>query len=196
MIHLNGNICCAVDVETTGFIPGFHCIWQIAIVPLDCNYSPQGVVPFYMDIRVKRPENIDKKAIKVCNVDFYKRQQRAIDPWTCADMFDTWFEKLKLPIYKKIQPLASNWVFDRAFIIDWLGPKTYEQLFHPYYRDTQVVALHRNDVMAHQGREIEFPKIGLSSLASRLGITNLKPHDALQDALTSAEVYKRLVTTY
>ena len=40
MIHLNGNILCAVDVETTGLEVGFHEIWQIAVLPLDSNIKP------------------------------------------------------------------------------------------------------------------------------------------------------------
>lgn len=191
MQHLNGNILAAIDVETTGLVAGFHDLWQIAVVPLDYNLKPTN--PFYMDLRVKRPDNIDKAAIKVCNTDFFVRQKRAIDPWTCADLFEEWFTRLALPVGKRLVPLGSNWIFDRGFIIDWLGKESFDSFFHYLYRDTQVAALFLNDTNGYRGRKIEFPKVGLGSLVSRLGATNLKPHDALQDALASAEVYRRLI---
>lgn len=194
MRHLNGNLLCAVDVETTGFRPGFHDLWQIAIVPLDSEIRvAKNIMPFYMDMAIKRPENINKKAIGLTKIDFAKRQQRAVDPWTVADMFDDWFQRLNLPMYKKIVPLASNWPFDRSFIIEWLGEETFEQLFHPHYRDTMVAALHHNDIASFRANEIEYPQVGLKSLCSRLKAINEKPHDALQDCIATAEVYRRLI---
>ena len=194
MYHLNGNILCAVDVETTGFIPGFHDMWQIAVLPLDGEIQPsKNTMPFYMNMQVKRPENISKKAIKIANIDFYTAQKRAVDPWTAADMFDEWFQALKLPIYKKICPLASNWPFDRAFIIDWLGNETFQQLFHPHYRDTMVAALYDNDIANHRADKVEYHHVSLSALAHKMDVVNAKAHDALQDCITTAEVYRRLI---
>ena len=194
MRHLNGNLLCAIDCETTGFIPGCHDIWQIAILPLDSNIKPlKGIMPFYMDLQIKRPENIDPAAIKLAKVDFAKRQQRALDPWTVADQFDEWFEKLGLPLYKKICPLAQNWVFDRAFVIEWIGMETFDQLFSPHYRDTMTAALFCNDCADFKNERIPIPKVSLSYLGSVFNVKNLKPHDALQDAIVTAEVYRRMI---
>ena len=93
LMHLNGNILCAIDVETTGFIPGFHDVWQIAILPLNSEIRPAPVIPFYVDLKIKRPENIEPKAVKLNRTDFFQRQLRALDPWTAADMFDEWVQK-------------------------------------------------------------------------------------------------------
>jgi len=192
--HLNGNILCAVDVETTGFIPGYHDIWQIAVLPLDNFIKPsKDIIPFYIDLKVKRPENIEPEAVKLNRTDFYKRQLRAIDPWAAADMFDEWIQKLNLPIRKGICPLASNWPFDRSFIIDWLGRESFEQFFSPWYRDTMVSATFQNDIADHRGNRIEYPKVGLAPLGGRLKVKNAKAHDALQDCITTAEVYRRLI---
>ena len=109
MRHLNGNLLVTVDVETTGLLPGFHEMYQIAILPLDSQIRPyRGILPFYLDLQITRPENIDKKAVKMSKVDFAKRQQRAIDPFTAADMLEVWFERLQLPIYKRLCPLAQT----------------------------------------------------------------------------------------
>lgn len=193
LLHLNGNILCAVDVETTGFIPGHHDIWQIGILPLDSEIRPAPVLPFYIDLKIKRPENIDPKAIKLNRKDFYQRQLRALDPWTAAEMFDEWVQKMDLPIYKGLCPLASNWPFDRGFIIDWLGHETFQQLFSPWYRDTMVFALGQNDIADRKGDRIEYPKVSLAFLCGRLNVKNAKPHDALQDCIATAEVYRRML---
>ena len=108
LMHLNGNILCAMNVETTGFIPGHHDIWQIAFLPLDSEIRPAPVIPFYVDLKIKRPENVDPKAIKLNRTDFYKRQLRAMDPWTAADMFDEWVQKMDLPIHKGLCPLLCH----------------------------------------------------------------------------------------
>jgi DNA polymerase III epsilon subunit-like protein len=195
LIHLNGNILCAVDVETTGFVPGYNDIWQIAVLPLDNNIKPaKGILPFYLDMKIKRPDNVEPAAIKLNRTDFWQRQVRAVDPWTAADMFDEWFVKLGLPMRKSICPLASNWPFDRSFIVDWLGHETFNQLFSPWYRDTMVCALHHNDIADHRGNRIEYPKVGLGTLCGRLKVKNQKAHDALQDCIATAEVYRRLIS--
>lgn len=192
--HLNGNLLCAVDVETTGLVAGFHDIWQVAILPLDSTIKPaKDIMPFYLNMKVKRPENIDKKAVKLNNAVFYQLQQRAIDPWEAAEMFDSWFEALKLPIYKKIMPLGSNYAFDRAFLLDWLGAESYSQFFHFHFRDTQIAALYENDFASFRAEKIFFHHVGLSALAGKFHILNAKRHDSLQDAICTAECYRRML---
>lgn len=192
--HLNGNLLCAVDVETTGFIAGFHDLWQVAVLPLDSTVKPaRDIMPFYMNLRVKRPENIEKKAIKLNNINFYELQQRAIDPWEAADQFDEWFQALELPIYKKIMPLGSNYTFDKSFLIDWLGQESYNQFFHYHYRDTQISALYDNDNASFKANKIFYHHVGLQALCGKFGIKNQKKHDALQDAVCSAECYRRML---
>ena len=39
LVHLNGNLMAAVDLETTGTQPGYHEIIQIAVVPLDSEFQ-------------------------------------------------------------------------------------------------------------------------------------------------------------
>jgi len=195
--HLNGNLLAAVDVETTGLQPDFHEIWQIAILPLDFNIKPcKGIIPFYLDLLITRPENIDKKAIKMNKVEFAKRQQRAIDPFTAADMLDDWFDRLKLPIYKKICPLAQNWPFDKSFLLAWLGNTSFEHTFSPLYRDTMVNTIFHSDLSDFRGDKIKFVQYNLQYLCQKLNVKNQKPHDALQDCIATADVYRRLLLTH
>lgn len=208
MIHLNGNLLAAVDVETTGTIPGFHDIWQVCVLILDDNIKPdKRVTPFYLELRPKRPENIDMKAVKVSRMEFAQKMQRALDPWDAADLFDEWFEKLKvrterrpplLPEGKKLVPVAQNWPFDRSFMMDWLGVTSFESFFHPWYRDTLPVAQYLNDRYAKDTlcilpAKVPFPKSNLAYLCSQLKVKNLKAHDALQDCIATADVYNEMV---
>lgn len=208
MIHLNGNLLAVVDVETTGFIPGHHDVVQVCVLILNEFLEPdKRVIPFYVDMKPKRPENIDPKALKVNRLKFAQLQQRALDPFDAADMFDDWFEALKtdtpkrdalLPEGKKLAPVAQNWVFDRGFIIDWLGPKTYDSIFHPWYRDTLPTAQYLNDAHYHDPmtthqHKAPFPKSNLAYLCSQLDIKNHGAHDALQDCIATGEVYRRMV---
>ena len=197
LIHINNNILCAVDVETTGLVAGWHDIYQIAILPLGPDLRPmKDVIPLYLDLQVTSPERIDKKAVKMNREQFALKQQRALDPWTGADLFDQWFERLDLPTYKKIMPLAQNWPFDRAFIAHWLGKENFEHTFSVLYRDTMVVTQFHSDLMDHRGDTIVFPQYNLQYLCQKLGIKNAKPHDALQDCIATAEVYRRLLLLY
>lgn len=194
MKNLNGDILCAIDVETTGFVPGYNDIWQIAILPLGPDIqSNKKLMPFYMDIALKRPETVNPKAVKLTRIDFARRMQRAQDAFIVADQLDEWFERLHLPAYKKICPLAQNWPFDREFVKEWLGDETFFQLFSPRYRDTMSTALFMNDCAEFSGDIFPYPKVNLPYLGSQLKVANAKAHDALQDCLQTAEIYRRMV---
>ena len=197
MHHLNGNLLCSIDCETTGLLAGIHDIWQIAVVPLGPDIRPiRTIQPFYLNIKPSRPENIDPKAIDISRLAFATAMQSALDSYVAADLFDEWFERLKLPIWKKIIPLGHNWLFDRGFILDWLGPETFDQLIGFPHRDTMVALAFFNDALDFQNEPIRFPKYSLKAMCSWMKITNEKPHDALHDAIATAEVYRRLLSLH
>ena len=57
LVHLNGCLMAAVDLETTGTRPGYHEIIQIAVVPLDSDFKPLADVrPFYTLVKPNHPE--------------------------------------------------------------------------------------------------------------------------------------------
>lgn len=197
IIHINANQLVAVDVETTGLQPGYHEIHQVAILPLDSNIKPcRDIIPFCLDLQINYPERIEKKAIKGPREEFAKRQQRAIDPFTAADLLDDWFDRLKLPLYKRFYPLAQNWPFDRGFLIAWLGDTSFEHLFSPLYRDTMTIAIFHSDLSDFRGDKIKFVQYNLQYLCQKLDVINQKAHDALQDCIATAEVYRRLLQTF
>ena len=63
LVHLNGCLMAAVDLETTGTRPGYHEIIQIAVVPLDSDFKPLADVrPFYTLVKPKHPERESEAA--------------------------------------------------------------------------------------------------------------------------------------
>jgi DNA polymerase III epsilon subunit-like protein len=193
MIHLNGNKLCAIDLETTGDIPGYHDIWQICILPLDEKLEPdKNFVPYNLDLICKRPENIDETAIKNKG-RFLKSQISGIDPWYALDLLDEWFLKLKLGFKKMISPLAQNWVFDRSFLFEWMGKETFNQYLDSRFRDCMSTALYLNDVADFEAEQTPFPKVNLAYLCSQMKIDHERAHDAFEDCIVTAQVYKLLV---
>lgn len=198
MVHLNGNLLCAVDVETTGVIPGHHDLIQVAILPLDSNIKPlKTITPFYLNLTPHRLDNIDEKAMKITRKTLTDLILNSMDPDVAADLFDEWFERLKLPLtsnhHKKIMPMWSNGGFDKGFLRAWLGDEHYNHYFHFHERDTQTLALAINDRFYQHNEKTPFPKVGLNYLASCFQIENEMAHDALSDCVTTARVYEKLL---
>jgi DNA polymerase III epsilon subunit-like protein len=196
MVHLNGGLLCAIDCETTGLLAGYHDLVSIAVLPLDEKLDiHKDVTPFCMMLQPKRPDNADPQALKINKLSLADLILNGVEPYKAADLFEEWFEKLNLGYNKQIMPLAQNWPFDRSFIQDWLGIKTYEFCISRFYRDTMVVASYENDCADFRCEEHPYPKVNLQYLCSQLKVVNHNPHDALSDCVATAEVYKRLITT-
>jgi DNA polymerase III epsilon subunit-like protein len=194
MITLNGNVLCAIDVETTGLNPGFHEITQVCFLPLDENLKPRkDIVPFDLNLHIDYEERIDWGALRISKINFLKHQQQAIDKYRAADLFEDWVEKLNLPLNKRISPLAHNWPFDRAFILDWLQPIGFGNYIDGRFRDTMALASSINDIYDRLNEPVPFPKVNLSYIASMLKIPHEGAHNALNDCVVTAQVYASLL---
>lgn len=195
----NSNMLCAIDIETTGDEPGFHDIVQVAVLPLDSDLNPwTGVTPFYTDLKLKRPENAHdglcfRNSKRVKKERIVQAQLSGIDPDKAADLLEEWFEKLNLGLEKRIMPLAHNWASDRCFMIDWLGIKNFAHIFDARYRDTQVVGLYLNDVSEFKVEQPPFPKVRLQYMTNVYRIPHERAHDALQDCMVTAQLYKQIL---
>lgn len=198
MLHLNGNLLCVIDTETTGLKAGFHDVIEVCIIPLDCNIQPlkelngKPLMPFMVELQPKRPNNIDPEALSVNKKTLVEIMGRGLDPWYAADLFEKWWEDLKLPFGKRITPLGQNYAFDRGFLVDWLGDENYNQFFHYHYRDTCVAAGFMNDRADFHAEVYPFQKINLQYLCSTLKVERQRAHTAVSDCLATAEVYRRM----
>lgn len=197
MTHLNDNILCVVDTETTGDKVGFHDLVEVCVLPLDSELKVyKGVIPFYVELKPRRPENChpDVADIEIHRSRLCHAQIHGLDPDAAADLFDEWYMKLGLKVNKRISPLAQNWPFDRGFLIDWLGLLSFNRYFDARYRDTMVAALFENDKADFHAESYPYPKVNLKYLASCLKVETIRMHDALQDCLVTAEVYRRMLS--
>jgi len=200
MQHLNGDLLCAIDTETTGLDPFFHEICQICILPLDSNIEPiKDIMPFYMEIIPEYPERINRQAMTVNRLKMAEIAQRGFPKDKVAELLEEWFEKLNLPVTnygkgKRILPLGHNYAFDKAFIMAWLGGTMYDDLFHYHYRDTMIAAGFLDDRASFIAEKCPFGKCSLSWVANKLNVPHDRAHDALQDCLVTAQCYKKILT--
>jgi DNA polymerase III epsilon subunit-like protein len=192
--HLNGNLLCAVDIETTGNRPRYHEPIQIAIVPLNSDLRPlRGVRAFYTDIQPLHIERADGRATAVHQLPLEELAIHAPSRDKVVDMLVEWFEGLDLPFEKQLVPLAHNWAFEASFFKAWWGVPLLEKLFHPHPRDAMQLALAMNDRSVFKGEKAPFNRVGLGSLCNVFNIINPKAHDAYHDCLAEAEVYRCLL---
>lgn len=194
-VHFNGHLLCAIDTETTGLRAGFHDIIQIAIVALNPDLTPNlNIMPFHTKLQPKRPHNFDDSSTEVNSQTLEDAMEYGMEPWTAVDLFDDWFKRLALPERKLIVPLGHNFPFDKDFITDWLGgPISYQSYFHGHVRDSMSAALFVNDTADWRSERIPHPKVGLKYLCGLLGVELINAHDAMADALASAECYRKLL---
>lgn len=196
LLNLNNNMMVAVDVETTGLLAGYHEIVQIAVVPLNSELQPcEDHRPFYISIRPDHPER-QKGAAGVHGLKMDELLSMSVSQEKAADLFDEWFVNLELPYKKRLAPLAHNWAFERGFLSHWLGLETFDAIFHPYARDTWVLATIINDAAAWHGRECPFTRIKLGAMCERFGFNVLNAHDALSDALATAKLYREMLRSF
>jgi DNA polymerase III epsilon subunit-like protein len=196
-IHLNGDLFCAIDTETTGLDPYENSVIELCILPLKSDYTiNKSILPFNMLMKPIPGKKIEMDAMTVNKLDITKILTTCLDAYKVADLLVEWFEKLGLPTYKRIVPIAQNWPFDSGFLISWLGRKTYDLLFARHFRDTMSMACSLNDMADMRGEKIPFPKVSLGALSKRFGIVNPDPHRALGDCVTTAAVYKQLLKFY
>jgi DNA polymerase III epsilon subunit-like protein len=201
MQHLNGNLLCAIDCETTGLDPMVHELVQICILPLNSNLEPiRSVLPFYVEIKPEHPDRVSKEAMSVNMIDLATICQRGHDRFKAIELLENWMAKIGLPYTKfgtrkKITPLGHNYQFDKGFIQAWLGHEQYDELFHYHYRDSMIAANFINDRASFltPGEPVPFSKVNLSWLAKQLNVQTDRAHDSLQDCLTTAGVYRKLL---
>ena len=186
-----------IDIETSGIDPLKHDILQICILPLGPDLKPDTEVgPFYMEmVPLKEREDVDPTAMRTNGLDWDKLRSSALDPYKVAELFDEWFQRLRLPPNKSIIPLAHNYPFEQKFLEAWLGPIAMSHYFFQY-RDSMALAASINDMADMHSEQYPFPKLSLKYLCSELKVENQRAHDAMQDCIATAEVYRRLVTRY
>jgi len=194
LVHLNGSVLASVDLETTGRRAGYHEIIQIAVVPLNSDLRPaEGIKPFYTTVRPEHPERQERGAAYVHGININELILNAPESGKVKDLLVEWFERLDLPVGKNLVPLAHNWAFEASFLTAWLGIEQTGYIFHSHARDSMLYALSLNDRAAFKGEKAPFNRVSLGSLCKHFGVPNEAAHDAMNDALAEAEVYRAIL---
>jgi len=199
LVHLNNNLLCAIDCETTGLSPTYHEIIQIAIVPLDNWLEPRKDVPvFDLKIRPDYLDRIDLKSMEINRVQLESLIESGVSKERSFELFEHYFmTKLKPPEGKKIVPLGYNIAaFDLPFINDWMGNHAFRHYIHGHSRDAMLTACYLNDVADLHAEQVPFPNLKLKFVAKALDIEVIDgiTHDALYDSFLAAQVYKKMLT--
>jgi DNA polymerase III epsilon subunit-like protein len=203
---------CAIDVETSGLIAGYHEILQLAAIPLGDDYKWNRHLNFYNKyLRPDCVDRVDPEAVKVLKrydtsldydqvitskTDLNKFCETGIEQSRAADMFIAWFEKLGLKPKRRLLPVGHNLQFDMSFIEHWLGKHAYDYIFDPRWRDTMTVSLFWNDVDGFRNDRCMFKDAKLGSLCTSLKVENFCAHNAFDDAIATAECYGRMVKQF
>lgn len=164
MKHLNSNILCAVAVKTTGSDATKHEILEIAVIPVNavCKVSKDHI-PFNLMFKPERPQDAEYSI----NNDFMLDCcTRGMDPYEAAELFEIWFERLKLKGRKQIMVLSHNWASKREFLKAWLMPTAFNRIFNIDYRDIMPIGLYYNDLDDARNELCRFPKVKLSYMCA------------------------------
>lgn len=204
MQHLNGDIICAIDCETTGLDVNFHEIWELAIIPLDrdlnvlkVSNNGRRILPLDMLIKPEYPDRIDPELLRRRHADLTRAITTGFDCDQASGLLEEWVDKLDLPEGKfqgrrRIIPLGQNYRFDKDMITAWLGEDLYKYMFSHLYRDTMTVALFLDDNAGMYADKVPYGKYSLSWLANQHNIKIERAHRALDDAHATAKIYKKM----
>ena len=104
------NVFAAIDLETTGLDPAWHEVLEIAIVPLNPDFTVSTVIPeFTCRIRAEHPERADSTALNTNH----------LNPTEGENIADVRAELVQWAMENgitSITPLAHNLAFDMAFV--------------------------------------------------------------------------------
>lgn len=207
--HMAGHIVCVVDVETTDIVPRHLVekvtpegkvvyesvggeVVQIAIQPINLDYEPY-LKPFYTNVRPINVEGANYDAMRAHGIDVVDLLAQAPMREKVVQLFDRWFDALDLPKDRKIIPVAHNWPFEFSYLTWFFGRSRFDSCFHYHPRDTLQMALFLRDRAARMCYKQPFHSVGLQALCKVFDIQTQHAHNALQDCLAEAKLYKKLV---
>ena len=180
------TIFAAIDLETTGLAPAWHEVLEIAIVPLNPDFTVSTVIPeFTCRIRAEHPERADSTALNTNH----------LNPTEGENIADVRAELVQWAMENgitSITPLAHNLAFDMAFV-KTAFPE-FSRIFTHHGRDSMRLAITLNDLARMQDGEVRFPSVSLRSLKLALDIEGEVQHHALEDAKDAAHVYRKLTS--
>lgn len=175
----------AVDIETTGDLPGTHEIVQISVVVFNNKFEPLN--RFLSYVRPLHPEYAMEEAMNVNKLSLEKLMKEPT-PAQVRNLFINWKESHFGD--EKIKVLGHNvGQFDVQFLKLFFSPKTYDSLFRRRVMDTSGIA----EFLKMQGKIPSNVETTFDALLNHFGIIPKARHDAYEDTLLTIELLKREV---
>ena len=180
------NIFAAIDLETTSLDPARGEVIDIAVVPLNPDFTICTDIPeFSCRIRAEHPERADLTALNTNRLNPNEGE-------TISDVRSELMQWAAENGISSITPLAHNLAFDMAFM-KTAFPE-FSRIFTHHGRDSMRLALSLNDVLHAQAVDARFGSVSLQSLKLALGVEGDVRHNALEDARDTAHVYRKLTS--
>lgn len=195
MVHLNNNLMCSTDCETTGLRVGYHEITKIAFLPLNEKLEPhETYLPFDLLIRPEHPERMEKGVPMRAKRIMAEAVEIGHPAEVAFELFERWFTELGLHEKRRIVPLAYNWPFENVWYRQWMGQENFSYYIDSSYRDLFSLTYMMNDRSDFNGEKLTFPtpERKLATVCRNLGvhIDENSLHDCIYDAYITAQAYK------
>ena len=179
------QIMAAIDLETTG-LDAVRCeIIDMAVVPLNEDFTVSTEIPeFTSRIKAEHPETAEEAALRVNGMN----PSDGVPLDVVRRDFAAWLQDNGI---EKIVPLAHNLGFDMKFLL-----KTFPEasrVFCHRGRDSMRLALAINDISVRDNGESMFSRVSLSAVKETLGIVGEVNHSAFEDAKDAAAVYRKML---
>ena len=179
------DIVAAIDLETTGLDVDRCEIIDMAVVPLNADFTVSTEIPeFTSRIKAEHPETAVADALRVNGMNPHD----GVPLETVRRDFTTWMQDNGIG---RIAPLGHNLGFDMKFLLRNFPEAS--RVFYNRGRDSMLLALAINDISIQEKGEPMFPKYSLSTIKERLGIVGEVNHSAFEDAKDTAEVYRKML---
>ena len=179
------QIMAAIDLETTGLDAARCEIIDMAVVPLNEDFTVSTEIPeFTSRIKAEHPETAEEAALRVNGMN----PSDGVPLDVVRRDFAAWLQDNGI---ERIVPLAHNLGFDMKFLL-----KTFPEassVFCHRGRDSMRLALAVNDVYQRERREQKFPSASLAAVKDALGIMGEVNHSAFEDAKDAALVYRKML---
>ena len=179
------KIFAAIDLETSGLDVSKGEILDIAIVPLNQDFTISKDVPeFTARVKAEHPETAEIQALQVNRLNPNEGERREkvtadIRQWLADNDIES------------ITPVGQNLDFDLRFIAKEFPELS--KIIRPHGRDSMRLALAINDIALRDNGEPRFEKVSLTALKDALAITGEVQHNAFEDAKDTALVYRKLL---
>ena len=171
LVHLNGNLLAAIDLETTGLQAGYHEPIQIAVVPLNTTSdrwkaSGRSTPP---SAGVSRAAGEGVGYVHGLNLE--DLILHSPDAGKVADLLVEWWEKLDLPFGKTLVPLAHNWAFECEVPASLVGRRSYHHAVPRARTGRHALCTGVERQGGLHGLPCPFAKVGLGSICKHFKVS-------------------------